>query len=135
MAASVSTHFILVDLSMSQFLDILALYNVMNLCLFIWVVECLVILKCLADFDMCCCRMGGMDDYSMGMGGGFGGGMRGRGGGYGRGGMGGNMRGGMGGMGGMGGGMGGGFGGMGDGGMGDGIGGMGRGGFSRGGMR
>ena len=88
----------------------------------------------LADFDTCCCRMGGMDEYGMSMGGGFGGGMRGRGGGYGRGGM-GNMRGGMGSMGGMGGGMGGGFGGMGDGGMGDGIGGMGRGGFSRGGMR
>lgn len=73
-------------------------------------------------------RMGGMDDYSMGMGGGFGGGMRGRGGGYGgRGGM-GSMRGGLSSMGG-------GFGGMGDGGMGDSLGGMNRGSFGRGGMR
>jgi len=82
-------------------------------------------------------RMGGMDDYNMGMGGGNfggGGGMRGGRGGFGRGGM-GNMRGGMGAMGG---GMGGGYGGMGDGGMGDGMSGMGgRGGFGggRGGMR
>lgn len=71
-------------------------------------------------------RLGGMDDYGMGMGG-FGGGIRG-----GRGGFGG--RGGMGGMRGGLSGMGGGFGGMGDGGMGDSMG-MNRGSFGRGGMR
>lgn len=72
-------------------------------------------------------RMGGMDDFGMGMGGAFGGGMRGGRAGFGRGGI-GNLRGGIGG------GMGGSFGGMGDGGMGDGLGSRG-GGFGRSGMR
>lgn len=68
--------------------------------------------------------MGAMDDYGMGMGGGFGGSMRGRSS-FGRGGI-GNMRTGLGSLGGS---MGSGFGGLGDGDS------MGRGSYSRSGMR